>query len=148
MPRPSAELLNVDLDIESRWDLAPIIDALGEKVIVMHSGKIRGRHRASLELAGPLSLERNDPTPDKGILALSRLIERLPPVARRGWDRASLRRFDVGIQGGRGPAPGIFVAPLRAATIKRVADLNGEITLTIYPVDPGAPRARPPVRNS
>jgi hypothetical protein len=80
----------VDLDIESRSDLTQIIDALGEKVVVLRSGRLRGKHLVSLELGGPLSLKRNDPTPDKCILAFSKLIERLPAPARRAWDRASL----------------------------------------------------------
>ncbi len=124
----------MDLDIESRSDLTQIIDALGEKVVVLHSGRVRGKHRVSLELGGPLSLERNDLTPDRCILAFSKLIERLPAPARRAWDRASLRRFNVGFQVSGGSAPDAFVAHLGAATVKRVTDLNGEITMTIYPV--------------
>lgn len=146
--RPSAEFLNVDLEVGSRSALTPIIDALGEKVIVLHSGRFRGKHLVCLELDGPLSVKRNDPTPDKCILAFSKLIERLPALARRGWDRASLRRFNVGIQINGGPAPAMFVAHLRAATVKRVADLNGEITMTIYPVYPDSRRDHPPDRTS
>ncbi len=123
----------MDLDVESRSDLTHFIDALGEKVVVLRSGRVRGKHRVSLELGGPLSLRRNKPTPDKCVVAFSKLIERLPALARRGWDRASLRRFDVGFQVRGGSAPGKLVAHLRAATVSRVADLNGEIAMTIHP---------------
>ena len=102
---------------------------------MLHSGRVRGKHLVTLELTGRLSVTK-DATPDKCIVAFSKLIERLPPTARRAWAGASLRRFDIGVHVSAGSPSGMFVEHLRAATVRRAADLNGEITFTIYPVYP------------
>src|SRR5215831_5304504 len=41
--------LNVDLDIYSTRDLQPIVNTLGEAVIVLHLGRIKRTHNAHLE---------------------------------------------------------------------------------------------------
>lgn len=49
-PNP-IQFRNVDLEIESRDPIDNIISELGEEVLVLHDGRIRGLHHANLELA-------------------------------------------------------------------------------------------------
>src|SRR6266550_4287134 len=86
------EFLNVDLDVESERDLAPLIAELESATHVLHAGPVEDGYRASFEL--PL-----DPTdPDRGICELADVIDSLSPEVRRIWDSARARDFNVGVQ--------------------------------------------------
>ncbi len=95
--------LNVDLDIWAAYDLAPFVEALGEHVSDMFTGAAQveeGAYQTHLELA----IEERSGNPDAAIQAFAKLIDELPPAAKRQWDEANLRNFDIGIQGGVTPA--------------------------------------------
>jgi hypothetical protein len=77
--------------------------------------------------------ERDPWNPDAAIQIFVRLIEDLPPVAKRLWDEANLRNFDVGIQGG--VTPRAFQFSLRPDTLAAVSRLKANVALTVYAVD-------------
>jgi hypothetical protein len=111
--------LNVDLDMWAAYDLAPLVAALGAHVSDMFTGAVQveeGAYQTHLELA---TGEREPWNPDAAIQTFVRLIEGLPPAARRLWDGANLRNFEIGIQSGR-DAPSV---PVLAAS----GDLGGRI---------------------
>jgi hypothetical protein len=94
--------LNVDLDVWAAYDLAPLVEALGVHVSDMFTGAAEveeGAYQTHLELA----IEERPGNPDAAIQAFARLIDELPPAAKRLWDEANLRNFDIGIQGGVTP---------------------------------------------
>lgn len=124
--KPSAEFLNVDLEIESRGDLAPLLAALEKKTVVLHRRRARGFHVATLEL---YEFSRYL-DPDSCISGFTRIIERLPARERRIWDRASHRRFDIGIEATKRGDP--YRAVIGRRTIDRVAALRGEVAITVY----------------
>ena len=51
-PEEEASFLNVDLDIEAPYDLAPLVAALGEQVFDLHTGPLGEDFQSHLELSG------------------------------------------------------------------------------------------------
>lgn len=123
-PDAAARFLNVDLEIRSRSDLAPLAKALSRRLIVLHAGKVGREHLLSLEVSG-LSLHT-----DAVIRRFARLIASLPPAVRALWARARDRVFDIGIETASGKTT--FVLTLEPETIQTVARLNARIALTVY----------------
>lgn len=122
---PRIHFLNVDLDIESRGPLTPLVNALGEHTILLHQGRDRGMHHAAFELR---SSHRG---PDGIIRGFCTLLERLPETAVAAWRDATTRTFDIGYECGSRPRS--FRSIVRAGTIRRVAELDAQIVVTIYP---------------
>jgi len=82
--------LNVDWDIESTVPLRSLVREFGERVSIMYSGRINGRHCLFVEIYC------THKTPEKTIHALCALIESLSPKARKLWDVAKRKEFDIG----------------------------------------------------
>ena len=123
MPAKTA-FLNVDLDISSPRDLAPLAQALHPKLIALHVGRVRKRYWARLELAtAPKS-------PDAAIRRLVSAIERLPGRQRACWNWATTRDFNIGIQAAEGPHEfGFALAP---ATVRMAGQVGAQIVVTVY----------------
>lgn len=120
-----AQFLNVDLDIYSKSDLQPLVNGFGDKVIPLYVGPERGLNSAHLELS-----KLRTPSADSTILAFCTSIRALPRTARKLWNRAKTREFSVGVEvGQQGSACDIRI---EARTVKRVAELDGTIVLTVY----------------
>jgi hypothetical protein len=104
-----------------------LIDELRGRLFELYVGRVRSLYRAHYELIGCAA-----PTADATINALAGTIERLKPAARRAWNRASMREFNIGVELGGG-VPSIEHA-IRAATLRRVVSLGGTIAFTAYQV--------------
>ena len=116
--------MNVDLEIRSISKLEPIIEAFGERVMVVYYGPGEGRKRfLSVECA------RGYKSPDKTIHALCKIVEELPPAPRRIWDRAHAV-FDVGYGLRSNERSSGF--SLRPDTLQRVARLGAFLGVTYY----------------
>ena len=119
------KFLNVDLRIYSKFDLQPLVSAMGENIVVLYVGRERRMFKAQLELA-----IGHPKSPESAIRRYCELIRELPAEARELWDAAKSREFDVGIE-----APGpmqyywFSVAP---TVIKAASEINAFITVTIY----------------
>jgi hypothetical protein len=116
--------LNVDLDLASAEDLAPLVDALAPDVHALHVGRVGRRHRATLELRG------QPRTPDSAIRRLVAAVRQLPPRQRARWNRATRRDFNVGIQAAATPRSREFA--IDAATVAAVGGVGGRIVVTVY----------------
>jgi hypothetical protein len=124
VPTSRTKFLNVDLDISSREDLAPVAAALRSRLIVMHVGRIRNRYHASFEL-------RTQPrSPDLAIRRLARAVQSLPVRQQARWRRAITRDFNIGIQAAEEPHCSEF--PVAAPTVAMVAKLGGRLVVTVY----------------
>ena len=124
--------MNVDLDLKSRADLAPLVARLARRASVLRSDRHRGLHCATFEL-----LSSRQHTPERCIAGLARLIEGLPVTERR----LTQRIFDVGIQAG---ADGhVFRPTITTATLARVAALRAALTVTVYPYGWGEKKTSP-----
>jgi len=119
--------LTVDLDIESKQDLAGLVQDLGEDVMVLHNGPAKTFNHASFELAYD-----SYSGPDEAISGFCVLIENLSPEARTIWNNCFTRLFDVGFE--CGSAPNRFWFELRPQTIQRVAAIGASIAMSIYPI--------------
>lgn len=117
--------LNVDLEIFSKRDLQPLMNSLGEKVLILYSAREGRTYRAHLELAGTRR------TPDATIRAFCALIERLPKAAHYSWNQAKRRDFNIGVEVGTSlRQPHEFA--LLTETLKAVHRLGARIAFTVY----------------
>jgi hypothetical protein len=116
--------LNVDLDVASPQDLAPLAKALNARLFALHVGRIGRTYWARFELL------RDPKTPDLAIRRLVAAIEALPRAARARWNRASRRDFSVGIQAADMPHSSEFV--IGSETVAMVSRVGGRIVFTIY----------------
>jgi hypothetical protein len=116
--------LNVDLDIYSKSDLAPLVHALDKKVSVLYLGREKRLFSTHLELS---SHRKNA---DETIRTLVRLVAALASPARKLWDSAIGRTFNIGIQSGE--APDYFQLALSPATLRDVSSVKGHIIITVY----------------
>ncbi|MBI1918091.1 MAG: hypothetical protein HYS12_25650 [Planctomycetes bacterium] len=136
---PDIRYLNVDLDLESRVSLAPIVEAFGEDVVVLHQSACREFFTASFEAAG----SGCSGDAEGAINDLCLLVENLPDDARRLWDECCTRVFDIGYESGDSPRS--FRSILHPETVMRVAAVGAAIMVTIYPraMEDAGPDAAP-----
>ena len=121
----NAQYLNTDLEIESKDDLARIVEEFGEDVLVLNHGETRGYQNASFEIAG------GSADADSAINSFCTLIEQLPKDVREIWDGCCSRIFDIGYESGKSPQS--FRSEIRAATMQRIAKIGAGVVVTIYP---------------
>jgi hypothetical protein len=114
----------VDLDVRSRRSLGALLAAWPNADAPGYEGK------------APRWLHLHDPTlfdrePNRSVRALLQRVARLPPAARRCWNEATSRTFDIGIQAGGGPHYYQKVH-LTRQTVEAVARVGGRILVTVY----------------
>jgi hypothetical protein len=120
--------LNVDLEIgaRSRSVLTPLMERFNGRLFEMYAGRIRGFYRAHYE--NTRRLRRYNPT---GVIhELADAVEGLDAPARRAWNAASLRDFNVGVEVARGVWGAQHV--IEPDALRRVAALQGRIVFTVY----------------
>ena len=122
------QFLNVDLDIFGKVPLDPIVEAFGDEVLVLHVGKWGRRYSAHVELSA--SGAESAHQADRVVRQLARLVERLPRHARRIWNQADAREFNLGIEAA--VKSGMFELRLKPETLAAVAKLDGRIVITVY----------------
>jgi len=127
-PPDGTHVRAVDLEVYSKVRLAALAEAFGERVFVLHEGRAGSRYLAAFELhAWQL-------TEDQEIRRFVSMVRRLPPAARRLWDGAQSRTFDIGVQARQTPRSSAFT--LSSATIAAVASVGGRIAVTTYAPEP------------
>jgi len=121
-------LLNVDLEVRSRTNLRPLLDALGDRVVVLHDGRTGSTHLVALEL-----IDHRPKNADVIIRRFVALLTDLPTAAARAWFRATSRVFDVGIQAGTKPTPHRTI--ITRATLESITRLQASVVVTTYAAD-------------
>lgn len=124
---------NVDLEVWSRESLQPLIDELGENVWNMGHFEFENKNiLASFEI-NPKSIDEwKEVEAEEIILKFCSLIENLPPETRRIWNGCYKRVFDIGFESGN--TENSFQTEIKAETLKRVAEIEASIVVTIYPI--------------
>ena len=124
----NAGFLNVDLEVgaRTRAALVPLLDAFETTLFTLFRGRIRGLYRAHYETKTCCR------DASSTIHALATVIEAVGGPARRAWDGAAMRDFNVGIELARGVRSVELAIDPRA--IGRVAALGGRIAVTAYQV--------------
>jgi hypothetical protein len=115
----------VDLDIFSKRRLASLVEAMGRKVLVLHEGRWGSRYSANVELGNSWNQSA-----DQEIRRLISLVRGLPSPARRIWNAAQAREFNVGIQAAQDSRT--FELRLPPKTLEAVASIGGRIVITVY----------------
>jgi uncharacterized protein YukE len=118
--------LNVDLEVgaRTRSQLAPLLDAFEGKLFELFRGRIRGLYRAHYESIG---CGRDASATIRDLVAS---IEALDRPARRAWDGAAMRDFNIGVELGRG-VRSVELA-IDREVIQQVAAFGGRIAFTAY----------------
>lgn len=149
--------VNVDLEVWSKTKLSVLGEAVEPIAFVLYSGKIRRKFLLSFEAALPKVT-----SPESAIWALLKVVEALPPRARKAWKAAQSRVFNVGFRSGdfitllreRPVGSGRWYAanPKKAAVpcetslstkvLQAVAKVDGTIATTIYPPTREVPSRR------
>jgi hypothetical protein len=138
--------INVDLEVWSVTELVALAAALESKALVLYAGKVGRRFLVSIEAKAARLTD-----PERTIRALLRVIESLPASARRDWNRATARVFNVGFDGGEvvkleerpngsgrwhptrgGDAALHYETALSASLLDAVARIKGTIATTVY----------------
>jgi hypothetical protein len=131
-PLGKAKYLAIDVDVRSRRSLGSLLAVWPN---AQTPGRVSQRAPLGLVLSGltaPGARYLARDTADFRVKELVRVIETLPKPARRCWDEATHRTFDIGIEApaGRGRGTGV---PLSQRTIDGVARVGGRIVITVYP---------------
>jgi hypothetical protein len=124
--------LNVDLEVFSKSNLQPLVDAMGNKVVVLHVSLYKRTHEAHVELSGshlPRTI-RHLKSPELLIVGFCSLIQELPPTARELWDAAKSRIFDIGI--GPPKRDTFYRATIGREAIRAAAEVRAQIAITVY----------------
>jgi hypothetical protein len=122
-------LVDVDLHVESRRSLS-----------ALHAALPKAQPR---DVENPTWLHlaaytyRRAKTADRKIMELVALIDSLPRAARRCWNEATVRTFDIGIQAGPGgderKASAAFDEVVLAPdTLRAVSRVKGRIQVTVH----------------
>lgn len=121
------QFLNVDLEIESKQDIAQLVSDLGKSAMVLHYDKDETRQLARIEANADVT------SPDSAINHLCELIESCSRNALKQWLSCTKRTFDIGFQSGKNPK--CFNQALHADTLLRISAIGAGIEMTIYPVE-------------
>lgn len=116
--------LNVDLDLQSRYDLQPLIEALSPVIEPLGVWQTGRTHCAFLELV------RQPKNADSAIRKMAGVINGLPRAKRKLWDATKSRIFNVGIEAGM--TQGTYVEDVSPETVTLVSKLGAHICFTVY----------------
>lgn len=121
-----ARFLNIDLDVRSRRSLAPLAAAWPWAQQPLGTD---GKPNPNWLILIPRG---NANTAEAAARLLLEHVATLSPVARRCWNQASKRTFDVGVQAGMGARAfeGVQLSP---GTILRIASIGARLRVTVYP---------------
>ena len=124
-----AEYLNIDLEIRAQFDLTPLREAFGEHVAIMYCGECApGQYLLALE--SEYLGDNTETSPDLTANTLCQLVENLTPSARKAWDEADDRIFDVGYDAVADPR--CSQPLLSARTLQRISALNARLAISVY----------------
>jgi hypothetical protein len=116
-----ASFLNIDVDVRSRRSLAALAAAWPWAQRPFQNSRWL-----------VFSARGHATTADATAQELIEQVHALPRAARRAWDLASTRTFDIGVQAGISSRPFEKVT-LAAETLARIASIRARIKVTVYP---------------
>jgi len=123
----SPYFLNVDLDIESNTPLRSLAREWGDNVVILFSGRMKGRYYLHVECEGA---NRNQ---DATLNALCALVEGLSVDAKRVWDAARVKEFNLGYDTRFSSQDAKYnYLRIRSGTLRRIARLGASVAVTLY----------------
>src|SRR4051794_21609372 len=121
---PKTKFEAVDLDVRSRQSLTPLLDAWPWAQTPGRVGKAGPRWL----VVTPRGVPR---TADQFVKEFAQLVDNLPATAKRCWNRASSRTFDIGIRAGLTPDRFEDVR-LGPDSLRHLSRLRAGILVTVY----------------
>jgi hypothetical protein len=123
-----ASFLNLDLELESPTDLAPLTQSLGSKVFVLYCGEVEGGFRLAVEPVIDGALNGDPAACTEHVL---RLLEGLSSEQAAIWQACRCRVFDYGFDGGLEANP--LHVDIGADHLARMVRLGIAVRITVYP---------------
>src|SRR5688572_30018463 len=114
--------LNIDLEVWSRRRLDVLVEAFGE--INLYVGPMGRLQLATFETS------RVSSNPDVLVRALVARARALRGEAKRLWEGAVRRDFNLGIQGGLEPRTTEVM--LSRASLRAISEIGGAVVVTVY----------------
>ena len=134
-----ADFINIELEIRDSKDLGPLLIAFGEKFSLNYCGQLsRGKYLLSGALA---TAGRPGRSPDAIASELCRMIRELKSSARRIWNKASDRVFDVGLDATTDRKS--IVDLFGHKTVSDIGKLGARIAVSVYTQDLEKKRKKP-----
>lgn len=127
--------LNVDVDVRSASSLEPLARELAQRASIHDSPDPENKRWLHFAPYSPKTAEA-------AVREIVALIDALSPTARRLWNRAKRRTFDIGIQGGVTPHSSGFA--LSAKAVAAITRLGGDVIITVYAADTSSTATTPP----
>ena len=121
------QFLNVDLEVESKHDIAQLVSDLEKSAMLLHYDKDDTRQFARIEANVEVT------SPDQAINHLCELVESCSRNALKQWLSCTKRTFDIGFQSGK--TPKCFNQALHADTLLRISALGAGMEITLYPIE-------------
>ena len=131
-----ATFINIELEVRAPFALDGLAESFGEQFVANYCGRIGPRKYL---LSGSCFSQRSRANGPDGIaLALCRMINRLPPSAKKVWKRASDRVFDVGLDANLDRR--VIVDLLEPKTLAQIAKVGARLAVSVYTLDIEAER--------
>lgn len=121
-----AEFLNIELEVRAPFDLLPLLTSMGDAFSPNYCAAVKG---GIFMLSGALSDYRVK-TVEAKAAGLCSLIEGLPPRARKLWEQARDRVFDIGVDATTDPQ--VVLELLTPRTMSRIAKVNARLAVSVY----------------
>ena len=117
--------ITLDIEIVSKEDLAALKNYLEEKTFILGLNKVDDLFYLSFE---PNYDEKGSPETSANLI-INVLLE-LPSELKKQWHNSESRTFDFGFDSGTiAPSYNLSISP---STLKKIAELEASITITIY----------------
>lgn len=123
-----ATFLNLDLELESKFDLTALAEHMAGQVFVLYNGKTDDGFRLDLE---PVLDGKLDEDPQACTDHFISLLNTLPKELADLWHSCTSRLFDYGFDGGLESQP--IRTTIRASSLAQIAHLGADIQITVYP---------------
>ena len=120
------EYITSDLELRSRGDISDLVNELSRDLLVLFHGREGNKYLATFHVTMP------DETPDKIANQYCKVIEGLPRKHRPAWKKCLSRNLDMGFDSGHGNR--MATALVKSKTIKRLAKLEINIAVSVYPI--------------
>lgn len=121
--------ITTDFDFESTKNLEPVIQEIGDEIVLQLNQWIEEKNYVSYSGNGAETYGQN---PEKTINEFCQLIENLSVRSMILWKSCVKKTADIAFVSGNEPNNMAYNLPTR--TISRLADLGVELTITIYPI--------------
>lgn len=124
MSSEPTHFLNVDLELTTRGEIAPLLAQWSKKIVVLRDSTDDGVRTIWLEV---VPQQRGV---EGVLLTLLDMVEKLPADARDLWNSCEDRCFNVGIQAGSTPHDSTY--SISPETLAQIASVMARVAFTVY----------------